>query len=204
MIDATAQDALLDEAAERLYAAQLNRNPIPSLTDDYPDLDVAQAYSVQRRNLGRQLGQGALLCGHKTGLTSAPMQTLLGVHEPDFGYVLDNMVLPDGTGVPRSAFCAPRVEPEVAFRLRAPLRGPGVTIAEVMAATEAVAPALEIVDSRIADWRITLADTIADNASSGAVVLGNWVAITDVPPLPDTTAALVVNGVLVEAGRAPR
>ncbi len=156
---------------------------------------------MQRRNLARYLGAGALLRGHKIGLTSAPMQTLLGVDEPDFGYVLDRMVLADGAAVARSAFCAPRVEPEVAFRLRAPLRGPGVTVAEVMAATEAVAPALEIVDSRIADWRITLVDTIADNASSGAVVLGEWVPIADAPPLPDTTAELIVNDMLIETGQ---
>jgi 2-keto-4-pentenoate hydratase len=113
-----------------------------------------------------------VLRGHKIGLTSAPMQELLGVNEPDFGYILDSMVLPNGAAVPVTAFCAPRVEPEAAFLMRAPLRGPGVTAEDVMAATEALAPALEIVDSRIANWRITLADTIADNASSAAVVLG--------------------------------
>lgn len=201
MIDVTAQEPQLDEAAERLYAAQATGSPIPPLTETYPNLGVAQAYSVQRRNLARHLGDGALLSGHKIGLTSAPMQTLLGVNEPDFGYVLDRMVVPNGSAVPRNAFCAPRVEPEVAFLLRAPLRGPGVTVADVMAATQAVAAALEIVDSRIADWRITLADTIADNASSGAVVLGEWVPISDVPPLPETTAALVLNGALIETGQ---
>lgn len=201
MIDATDQNGLLDQAAERLHAAQVSRNPVPPLTEAYPNLVVAQAYSVQRRNLARHLGAGRVLRGHKIGLTSAPMQRLLGVNEPDFGYVLDTMVLDDGAAVRRSAFCAPRVEPEVAFRLRAPLRGPGVTVADVMAATDAVAAALEIVDSRIADWRITLADTIADNASSGAVVLGEWVALSEVPPLPDTTAALFLNNTLVEEGQ---
>ncbi len=201
MIDLTAQDPQLDEAAQRLYAAQATSNPIPPLTESYPSLDVAQAYWVQRRNLARHLGAGARVRGHKIGLTSAPMQALLGVDEPDFGYVLDTMVLDDGAAVPRRAFCTPRVEPEVAFLLRAPLRGPGVTAAEVMAATGAVAAALEIVDSRIADWRITLADTVADNASSGAVVLGEWVPIADAPSLPGTTAALYLNEALVETGR---
>ncbi|BBY02249.1 2-keto-4-pentenoate hydratase [Mycobacterium seoulense] len=200
MIEMTARDARLDEAARRLYAAQANSSPIPPLTESYPSLGVAEAYSVQRRNLARHLGAGARLRGHKIGLTSAPMQALLGVSEPDFGYVLDSMVLAEGTTVRRAAFCTPRVEPEVAFLLRAPLRGPGVTAAEVMAATEAVAAALEIVDSRIADWRITLADTVADNASSGAVVLGQWVPIADAPPLPGTTAALYLNDTLAETG----
>lgn len=201
MTAVTAQELRLDRAAERLYAAQASSSPIPPLSETYPDFDVAQAYSVQRRNLARHLAAGARLRGHKIGLTSAPMQQLLGVNEPDFGYVLDSMVLGDGGVVPRAGFCAPRVEPEVAFLLRGPLRGPGVTVDEVMAATEAVAAALEIVDSRIADWRITLADTVADNASSGAVVLGGWVPIADAPPLPDTTAALYLNDALVETGQ---
>ncbi len=201
MIEMTALDRKLDEAAERLYAAQAGSRPIPPLTEAYPGLGVAQAYSVQRRNLARHLAAGARLSGHKIGLTSAPMQALLGVDQPDFGYVLDSMVLSDGAAVPRGAFCTPRVEPEVAFLLRTPLRGPRVTVAEVMAATEAVTAALEIVDSRIADWRITLADTVADNASSGAVVLGEWVPMSEAPPLPGTTAALYLNDRLVETGQ---
>ncbi|WP_102419770.1 2-keto-4-pentenoate hydratase [Mycobacterium sp. 4858] len=200
MIETTAQNGRLDEAARRLFAAGANSSPIPPLTEAYPGLDVAQAYAVQRRNLARHLAAGARLRGRKIGLTSAPMQALLGVDEPDFGYVLDSMVLSEGTPVSRRAFCTPRVEPEVAFLLRAPLRGPGVAAADVLAATEAVAAALEIVDSRIADWRITLADTIADNASSGAVVLGDWVPIADAPPLPGTTATLYLNDTLVESG----
>jgi len=129
------------------------------------------------------------------------MQKLLGVNEPDFGYILDSMVLPNDAAVPVTTFCAPRVEPEVAFLMREPLRGPGLTADDVMAAAEAVAPALEVVDSRIADWRITLADTIADNASSAAVVLGDWIPIHDASPLPDTTATLVVNDITVGAGQ---
>ncbi len=150
------------------------------------------------------LSRVTCLRGHKIGLTSAPMQQLLGVSEPDFGYILDSMVLPDGAAVPVTAFCAPRVEPEVAFLLRSPLHGPNVTVDDVLAATEAVAAALEVVDSRIANWRITLADTIADNASSGAVVLGEWVPIGDVPPLSETTATLVVNDRVVGTGRGNR
>ncbi len=196
----SAQSTQLTDAAALLYDAQRSAVPIAPLTQTYPDLDVSQAYSVQRLNLTRRINQGGVLRGHKIGLTSAPMQQLLGVSEPDFGYILDTMMLPNGAQVPMSSFCAPRVEPEVAFLLRAPLRGPGVTVDDVMAATEAVAPALEIVDSRIADWRITLADTIADNASSGAVVLGEWVPIRGLPPLPETTATLTVNDTVVDTG----
>ena len=197
----TTQSPRLAEAAALLYDAESSGVPVEPLTQTYPDLDVAQAYTVQRLNLARRLGQGGVLRGHKIGLTSAPMQDLLGVDEPDFGYILDSMVLPNCADVPVSMFCAPRVEPEVAFLLQRPLRGPDVTVDDVMAATVAVAPALEIVDSRIAGWRITLADTIADNASSGAVVLGDWVPIAEAPPLPQTTAALVVNDQTVATGK---
>jgi 2-keto-4-pentenoate hydratase len=190
----------LAEAAQLLHDAQRSGTPIAPLTEIYPNLSVKQAYSVQRLNLARRVEAGAVPCGHKIGLTSAPMQQLLGVGEPDFGYVLDDMVLPDGAAVPVTTFCAPRVEPEVAFLLGTPLRGPGVTVDDVMRATEALAPALEIVDSRIADWRITLADTIADNASSAAVVLGDWVPTAQVPRLSATTATLVVNDATVGTG----
>ncbi|MBV8293160.1 MAG: 2-keto-4-pentenoate hydratase, partial [Mycobacterium sp.] len=159
--------SVVHEAADLLYAAQSARAPISPLTERFPGLDVAGAYAIQRVNLSRRLGDGHTLVAHKIGLTSQPMQTLLGVDEPDFGYILDDMVLTNGEAVAASRFCAPRVEPEVAFLLRKPLHGPGVTVDDVHAATEAVAPALEIVDSRIADWKLTLPDTIADNASSG-------------------------------------
>ena len=110
------------------------------------------------------------------------------------------MVLTTGEAVAASRFCAPRVEPEVAFLLRKPLHGPGVTVDDVYAATEAVAPALEIVDSRIADWKLSLTDTIADNASSGAVVLGDWVPYSDEINLPTSQASLWLKGTEIDTG----
>jgi 2-oxo-3-hexenedioate decarboxylase/2-keto-4-pentenoate hydratase len=196
----TLTHTVIEEAAELLYAAQTGRTPIDPLTDRFPILDVACAYAIQQVNLTQRLGEGHTLVGHKIGLTSEPMQTLLGVDEPDFGYILDDMVLPNGSAAPTARFCAPRVEPEVAFLLHEPLRGPGVTVDDVRAATEAVAVALEIVDSRIADWRLTLADTVADNASSGAVVLGEWVPYTDTLDLPNTRASLWLNGTEIDSG----
>jgi len=188
------------EAAEFLYAAQIGRAPIDPLSERYPGLGVADAYAIQQANLSRRLGEGRTLVGHKIGLTSAPMQRLLGVDEPDFGYILDDMVLAPDVVTPVARFCAPRVEPEVAFLLHRPLRGPGVTAEDVYAATEAVAVALEIVDSRIADWRLTLPDTVADNASSGAVVLGDWVPFRDRIDLPRAQASLSLNGTEIDSG----
>lgn len=196
----TLRDTTIDEAAESLFAADTDCRPISPLTERYPAMELADAYAVQQVNLTRRLGSGRILVGHKIGLTSAPMQTLLGVDEPDFGYILDDMVVANGASIARSRFCAPRVEPEVAFRLREPLRGPGVTAADVRAATESVAVALEIVDSRIADWKLTLRDTVADNASSGAVVLGEWVPFTSDVDLIDARASLQLNGTEVDSG----
>lgn len=193
-------DNALQEAADLLSAALIGRAPIRPLTERYPGLDVADAYAIQQVNLNRRLLEGRKLVGHKVGLTSEPMQTLLGVDQPDFGYVLDDMVLDNRGKVPISRFCAPRVEPEVAFLLRAPLRGPGVTVDDVRAATEAVAVALEIVDSRIVDWQLTLADTVADNASSGAVVLGEWIPYGDGIDLPGAWASLSLNGTEIDSG----
>jgi 2-keto-4-pentenoate hydratase len=190
----------IDQAATLLHAAAANRAPIAPLTESYDGLTLEDAYAIQQVNLARQLDDGRNLVGHKIGLTSAPMQRLLGVDEPDFGYILDDMVLADGETVPAGRFCAPRVEPEVAFLLRRPLRGPGVTVDDVRAATEAVAVALEIVDSRIADWKLTLLDTVADNASSGAVVLGDWVPYSDDLDLAGARASLSLNGSEIDSG----
>lgn len=190
---------VIQEDADLLYAAKTTRTPIDPLTERHPGLTVADAYAIQQVNLRRQLRDGRVLVGHKIGLTSESMQTLLGVDEPDFGYILDDMVLASGSAVPAARFCAPRVEPEVAFLLRAPLRGPGVTVDDVRAATEAVAVALEIVDSRIDDWRLTLPDTVADNASSGAVVLGDWVPYEGLD-LVHTRASLCSNGTEIDSG----
>lgn len=188
------------QAAELLYQAHAARVPISPLTERYPGMDLAAAYAVQRVNLGRRLGAGGTLVGHKIGLTSKPMQDLLGVDEPDYGYILDDMVLSNGSAVPAARFCAPRIEPEVAFLLREPLREPGVTVDDVPAATEAIAVALEVVDSRIADWKLTLPDTVADNASSGAVVLGDWVPYRSGLDLAAARATLRLNGTEVDSG----
>ena len=169
--------ALIDELAAGLEAADRDRAPVAPLTEAHPELTMEDAYAVQRVLRARREAAGARIVGHKVGLTSRAMQEMLGVDQPDFGYLTDAMVLPSGARVGAAALIAPRVEAEIAFRLGAPLRGPGLDVAAVLAATDALAPALEVIDSRIADWRIRLADTVADNASSARVVVGEFVAL---------------------------
>ena len=193
-------DAARSTAARTLWQAEAEVRPVEPLNRTHPELDVADAYDIQLRNVTRRLGDGAGLVGHKVGLTSAAMQELLGVDEPDFGHLLDDMVVPDGGAVQASRYCAPRVEPEICFLLSRGLCGPDVTREKVLEATEAVAPALEIVDSRIRDWKITLADTVADNASSAGVVHGPWVPLEKVPDLAKVSVELIVDGASVATG----
>jgi 2-oxo-3-hexenedioate decarboxylase/2-keto-4-pentenoate hydratase len=194
-------DADRRRAAERLRAAERTRIPIAPLSTGLRGLEPADAYAIQLANVRARLEAGAVVRGHKVGLTSKAMQEMLGVTEPDYGHLLDDMLFSDGATVPVARFLQPRVEIEIAFRLARPLEGPGITAADALAATDAVAPAIEIIDSRIADWKIALTDTIADNGSSGAVVVGPWVPLADVPPLPDVAAELVLNGAVVASGR---
>lgn len=164
---------MIADAARRLHEARRAATPIPPLVDDRDGLTLQDAYAIQRAGLELRLAEGAHQVGGKVGLTSQAMQDMLGVDQPDFGYLLDDMVEASGADIEAGSLIAPRVEGEVAFVLAEDLAGPGLTRADVLAATEAVAPALEVIDSRIADWRITIVDTIADNASSGLAVLGD-------------------------------
>jgi 2-oxopent-4-enoate/cis-2-oxohex-4-enoate hydratase len=158
---------------DELYAAQRGRHTVPPLTAREPGITIEDAYHVSRRLLDRRLGDGERLIGKKIGVTSKPVQRMLDVHQPDFGYLTDRMRYQDGAEMPIGReLIQPRAEGEIAFRLARDLAGPGVTPADVLAATECLMPCFEIVDSRIHDWKIRIQDTIADNASSGLFVLG--------------------------------
>lgn len=174
---------ILDDLALGLHAAEASREAIAPLTDTYPDLSAADAYAVQRRTIARRTANGAVVRGHKIGLTAKAMQEQFGIREPDYGHLLDDMFVYEDSDLPLGRFISPCAEVEPAFVLKRRLEGPGVTVADVIRATECVLPALEIIDSRIRDWRIQLADTIADNGSSAALVLGGCpTAITAFDP----------------------
>ena len=162
----------LSDVAQALYQARQTRTPIPPLTEALPDFDVGAAYQVQSRFVDLLTEEGGRIVGYKLGLTSKPMQELLGVNEPDYGPVLSSMVFDDGVKVNLDDYIQPKVEAEIALKLAKPLQGPGVTPADVLESLGGAMAAIEIVDSRIEDWRIRLPDTIADLASSAAAVLG--------------------------------
>jgi 2-keto-4-pentenoate hydratase len=187
-------------AAAALLGAYASHVPVAPLTATYPGISVTDAYAIQLAQVAAWTKNGARVKGHKVGLTSAAMQRQLGVDQPDFGHLLDDMFLPEGVTADIGRFVQPKAEPEIAFVLKAPLAGPGVTVAEALAAVDFVLPALEIIDSRIADWKITLADTIADNASSGGVVLGARPVSPATLDLALTGCLLHRNGRLIDTG----
>jgi 2-keto-4-pentenoate hydratase len=171
------------KAAEVLAAAADTATPCPPIRDLFADGDVDAAYEVQRLNIERVLAAGQRLVGRKIGLTSPAVQRQLGVDQPDFGALFSDMALDNDGTVATGRLLQPKVEAEIALVLGADLPGPDCSIADVRAATAFLAPALEIVDSRIAGWDITIVDTVADNASSGLFVLGDThEALDDVEP----------------------
>jgi 2-keto-4-pentenoate hydratase len=157
--------------AEALVAAARARVPIAPLTEAEPDLSALDAYGIQQLVVRERLDAEGPVAGYKVGLTSKPMQELLGIDRPDYGPILRSMLRSGDATLRIDELIQPKVEAEIAFLLRAPLRGPGVEAEDVLAATEGVMAAIEVIDSRIVDWRIRLADTIADMASSAVVVV---------------------------------
>jgi 2-keto-4-pentenoate hydratase len=158
--------------ADALAGAAGQGAPIEPIGAELAPLGIEGAYAVQEHLTGRALASGRRLVGRKIGLTSKSVQAQLGVDQPDYGMLFADMEFGDGEEVPVTRFIQPKVEAELAFSLGRALPDPRTTMAEVIRAIDFVLPAIEIVDSRIRDWRISLLDTIADNASSGAYVLG--------------------------------
>jgi 2-oxopent-4-enoate hydratase len=192
--------------AEHLWGAQFSGTPCAALTESSPELTIADAYEIQSINLERRMnehglfGRKARLVGRKVGITSAAVQNWLNVTEPDFGGLLDDMAVPDGGVADISKLLQPRVEGEIAFVLKKCLMGPGITAAQVIAATDFILPSIEIVDSRIVDWKLKIQDTIADNASSGMFVLGSRPMLLNDINLRTIGMALRKNGVVVSTG----
>lgn len=191
----------IENFGDALYDAMLTRETIAPLTEQAPDITIEDAYRISLRMLERRLAAGERVVGKKIGVTSQVVMDMLNVDRPDFGYLTDRMMYATGAEVPVStAMIAARAEGEIAFVLKQDLKGPGITNADVIRATDFVMPCFEIVDSRITDWKIKIQDTIADNASCGVVVMGDRaVKPTDVDL---STCGMVVelNGEIISTG----
>jgi len=188
-------------AASLLSGAYRSGIPISPLRDSYPAFDLDDAYLVQEHQVAGWRREGRAIVGRKVGLTSAAMRTQLGVDQPDFGVLLGDTQFEDGGTAPAARFISPRIEPEIAFVLKSDLAGPDVTVADAIAAVDQVFAALEIIDSRIADWQIRLVDTVADNASYGGFVLGAGVPLTPALDLAAVECTMSLDGAAVQSGR---
>jgi 2-keto-4-pentenoate hydratase len=196
----TAPQHHLQAAAEALRQARDSRRPIGRVSESHGVSGIDQAYAVAAINTQQRITAGARVIGKKVGLTSKAVQQQLGVDQPDFGVLFDDMEYLDGDAVPMSRLLQPKAEAEVAFVVGRDLSGPTPSYAEFLAALAYALPALEIVDSAIAEWKLTLVDTVADNASCGLFVLGNQpVAIGDVA-LGEVGLQLDRNGQLASVG----
>ncbi len=191
-----------EELAAELAEAERTRVPMTPLTSNHPDIDVVDAYEIQLINIRQRVAEGARVVGHKVGLSSEAMQKMMGVDEPDYGHLLADMEVFEDKPVPAGRFLYPRVEVEVGFILADDLPGAGCTEDDVLAATAAFAPSIELIDTRIKDWKIALCDTIADNASSAGYVLGKERVSPKDIDIRAIDAVLTRNGEVVAEGRS--
>ena len=194
--------AIRAELAAELADAERTRVPMSPLTAAHPGIDVVDAYEIQLINIRQRIAGGARVIGHKVGLSSEAMQKMMGVDEPDYGHLLGDMEVFEDVPVNTAKYLFPRVEVEVGFILAEDLPGAGCTEDDVLAATAAYAPSIELIDTRIQDWKIALCDTIADNASSAGYVLGpERVSPKDID-ITGIDAVLTRNGEVVAEGRS--
>ena len=190
------------ELAADLAEAERTRVPMSPLIVAHPGIDVVDAYEIQLINIRQRIAEGAVVVGHKVGLSSEAMQKMMGVDEPDYGHLLADMEVFEDVPVPAARYLFPRVEVEVGFLLAEDLPGAGCTEDDVLAATAAYAPSIELIDTRITDWKIALCDTIADNASSAGFVLGQQRVSPKDIDITAIDAVLTRNGEVVAEGRS--
>lgn len=199
---------VIEQIAAQLDASEQSRQQIRQVSLQYPDMTMDDAYAIQNAWVSRKVAHGRVVRGHKVGLTSRAMQLASNINEPDFGVLLDDMFYTDGAALPIERFIVPRVEVELAFVLGTDLKGPGVTLMDVLRATEYVVPALEIIDARFhqvdPQTKVTrkVLDTISDNAANAAIVMGGRPVKADALDLRWVGAGLVRNGIIEETGLA--
>jgi len=192
----------LNQLGDELYAALRSQQTLAPLTERYPDISIDDAYHISLRFVQNRVEKdGEKIIGKKIGVTSKVVQEMLGVHQPDFGFLTNEMHYANGADIPvKGNLIAPRAEAEIAFVLKKDLVGPGVTEADVLAATDYIAPCFEIVDSRIANWKIKIQDTVADNASCGVFVIGDAKVKPADYDLPNLKIKVYKNGKFLSEG----
>ena len=201
-------DELIQQLAAELHQSERTRVQVEHFSKRYPEMNIQDGYKISSAWVGMKLAEGRVVKGHKIGLTSRAMQQASQITEPDYGTLLDDMFLPEGSDIPAQRFIAPRVEVELAFVLGKALKGPNVTIFDVLAATDYVTPAIEIIDARIEQFdRHTkvmrkVFDTISDNAANAGIITGGRPVKPDAVDLRWSGALLYKNGVIEETGLA--
>ncbi|WP_028304162.1 2-oxopent-4-enoate hydratase [Oceanospirillum maris] len=192
---------LIQSCGDELYQAMVEGKAIGPLTERHPTMSIEDAYQISLRMLERRLAAGEHIIGKKIGVTSKAVQDMLNVHQPDFGYLTNTMAFNQGEEMPISQMLMqPRAEGEIAFILKKDLMGPGVTNADVLAATDCVMPCFEVVDSRIEDWKIKIQDTVADNASCGLFILGDQAVSPTKVDLATCGMVVEKNGSVISTG----
>lgn len=196
-MDNAKREALGDE----LYEALSQQKTLTPFTERESDITIDDAYFISLRMVSRRVEAGETIIGKKIGVTSKVVQDMLGVHQPDFGFLTNKMEYENGADIPVAGnLIQPRAEAEIGFRLKKDLIGPGVTEQDVLDATECIMPCFEIVDSRIKDWKIKIEDTVADNASCGVFVLGDQKADPRDHDLPNLKVTVKKNGKFLSGG----
>lgn len=183
-----------------LFNALVNKNTVKPITSDFPDFSIDDAYEVSKQFLAQRIKIGEKVIGKKIGVTSKVVQEMLGVHQPDFGFLTDVMQVENGSQVQLASMIQPRAEAEIAFILSESLNGPGINREDVIAASSVIVPCFEIVDSRISNWQIKIQDTIADNASCGIFCLSNSSADPKKLDLAALEAVVFKNGTKISTG----
>jgi 2-oxo-hept-3-ene-1,7-dioate hydratase len=189
------------KAAEILLAAETSRTPALQLTKTFPDIRIEDSYAISSLVTETKIARGDRLIGHKIGLTSKAMQASSQIDEPDYGHLLESMLLNDGAKVRFEDYCVPRVEPELTFILKEPLKGPGIGLVDVLRATEWVVPSIEIIDARVQNPR-KIQDTVADNGAAAGIILGGRPVRPDAVDLRWVGAIFYRNAEIEETGIA--
>ena len=191
----------LNDIASELFAALVEQKTIQPLTDKYPEMDINDAYKISRKFLSLREAQGEKVIGKKIGVTSPVVQEMLGVNQPDFGFLTNKMYLKNSSNFSiENALIQPRAEAEIAFVLKEDIQGPGITKEDIISATDKIFPCFEIVDSRIDNWKIKIQDTIADNASCGIFVIGEGACAPDKFSMDELEVVVNKNGEFLSSG----